>query len=203
MNLRIFVVILSTILACTVFGENAYGNDSIVLEIEETLRTQCKHQVKALNVHMGHIARKEYPDSIKDYHIEACLDLFISCGENSIDDEGNIIIPAPRIEITDQYRGTKNAYFIRKYLERLKNVEFSKVIFNSSKCYIPNGGIKQVKENEYVATVIFYQIMIGYKGEIIVNPPGYSEYRATVHIKRRGEGHFDVLLGDITATIVS
>ena len=203
MNLRVFIVILSTIFSCIVLGENAYGNDSIVLEIEETLRTQCKHQVKALNVHMGHIARKEYPDSIKDYHIEACLDLFISCGENSTDDEGNIIIPAPRIEITDKYRGTKNAYFIRKYLERLKNIEYTKVIFNSSKCYLPDGGIKQVKENEYVATVIFYQIMIGYKGEIIVDPPGYNEYRATVHIKRKGEGHFDVLLGDIKATMIS
>lgn len=200
MNLRFFVVILSTIFSCMVFGANTYDNDSIVKEIEETLRTQCKHQVKALNVHMGHIARKEYPDSIKDYHIEACLDLFISCGENTTDDEGNIIIPAPRIEITDKYRDTKNAYFIRKYLERLKNVVYTKVIFNSSKCYLPDGGIRRINENEYSATVTFYQIMIGYNGEV-TNVISQSTYKATVHIKRRGEGYFDVLLGDITATI--
>lgn len=65
MNLRIFIVILSTIFSCIVLGVNTCDNDSIVKEIEETLRTQCKHQVKALNIHMGHIARKELQINIE------------------------------------------------------------------------------------------------------------------------------------------
>lgn len=192
--LSVFVAIFS----CSMFmlAENISSDPNLEREVIETINTQCAHQVKAFTKHLGFIARKENPDSIKDYHIDACMDLFVGRGDNTYDNEGNVIIYAPRIEVSSIARGTTNSYFIRKYLERLKDIQYTKIIFKSSKCYLADGGIKKVTENEYVATVSFYQVFQGYKGDLIVYRDK-TKKSVTVHIKREASGHFSVLLGDV------
>lgn len=180
------------------FADDFVNDPNLEREVRETISTQCEHQVKAFTGHLAFIAKKENPDSIKDYHIEACMDLFVGRGDNTLDDEGNVIIPAPRIEVTSVTRQTKNSYFIRKYLERLKKLEYSKIVFKSSKCYIADGGIKKVRTGEYVATVSFYQIFQGYKGDLLVYKDK-TEKRVTVHIKRNASGNFTILLGNVEA----
>ena len=192
------------IVAVIVFGSyyllaDDFVNDpNLEREVRETINTQCEHQVKAFTKHLAFIAKKENPDSIKDYHIDACMDLFVGRGDNTLDDEGNVIIPAPRIEVTSVSRQTKNSYFIRKYLERLKGLQYSKIVFKSSKCYIADGGIREISEDEYVATVSFYQVFQGYKGDLLVYKDK-TEKRVTVHIKRNASGNFTILLGDVKA----
>ena len=194
------------IVAVIVFGsyyllaDDFINDPNLEREVRETINTQCEHQVKAFTNHLAFIAKKENPDSIKDYHIEACMDLFVGRGDNTLDKEGNVIIPAPRIEVTSVTRQTKNSYFIRKYLERLKGLQYSKIVFKSSKCYIADGGIKEIEKGsgEYVATVSFYQVFQGYKGDLLVYKDK-TEKRVTVHIKRNASGNFTISLGDVKA----
>lgn len=182
------------------FADDFVNDPNLEREVRKTINILCEHQVKAFTGHLAFIAKKENPDSIKDYHIEACMDLFVGRGDNTLDDEGNVIIPAPRIEVTSVTRQMKNSYFIRKYLERLKNLEYSKIVFKCSKCYIVDGGIKKVGNGtgEYVATVSFYQVFQGYKGDLLVYKDK-TEKRVTVHIKRNASGNFTILLGDVKA----
>ena len=171
-------------------------NDGLEIEVRETIKQQCIHKVKALTDHFAKIAMKDEADSIKDYHIEACMDLFVGGGNDTKDDEGNVIIPAPRIEVSSLATGKKNSYFIRIYLERLKRLKYTKVVFKTSDCYLADGGVKKIGENQYSATVTFYQVFIGYNGDMIVYRDK-TKKTVNVIIKRDNLGRFDVLLGNI------
>ncbi|MBR1787100.1 MAG: hypothetical protein IJ756_08105 [Paludibacteraceae bacterium] len=181
----------------TLFATDVLDDPNMEIEVRETINKQCVHQVKAFTKHLGFIANKSNPDSIKEYHIEASMDLFVGHGDDTKDDEGNVIIPAPRIEVASMTTGKKNSYFIKQYLVRLKDLAYTKIVFQSSKCYLADGGIRKVAENEYVATVTFYQVFIGYKGDYIVYRDK-TEKRVTVHVKKEPTGDFTVLLGDIS-----
>lgn len=193
---------MKKIIICLLFGvwfcqNNIIAqNNDLEVEVRETINQQCIHKVKALTDHFAKIAKKEESDEIKDYHIEACLDLFIGGGNDTKDNAGNVIFPAPRIEVSSLATGKTNSYFIRNYLERLKSLQYSKIVFKTSKCYLAEGGIKKIAENQYSATVSFYQVFIGYNGDFIV----YSDKTkktVKVIIEKDNLGRFDVLLGDI------
>lgn len=171
-------------------------NDNLEVEVRETINQQCVHKVKALTDHFAKIAMKEEADTIKDYHIEACLDLFVGRGNDTKDDEGNIIFPAPRIEVSSLSTGRINSYFIKNYLVRLKGLKYSKIVFKTSQCYLAEGGIKKIGENQYSATVSFYQVFIGYKGDMIVYRDK-TKKTVKIFIEKDNLGRFDVLLGDI------
>ena len=104
---------------------NINKNDSIVKEIEETLLSQCEHQVKAFTHHLAFIAKKEIPDSIKDYHIEACHDLFIGKGKQittiSLSNKDNFIIPTPIVKVVNMTDSSTTCYSIKSYLKNLKH----------------------------------------------------------------------------------
>ena len=174
----------------------AQNRTDLELEIRETINEQCIHKVKAFTNHLAKIATKVEADSIKAYHIEACMDLFVGRGGDTKDSDGNIIIPAPRIEVSSATTGKMNSYFIRNYLERLKNLEYTKLIFKTSKCYLAEGGIRKIDTNQYAATVSFYQVFVGYKGELEVYRDK-TQKTVNVIIKRDDLGRFEVLLGDI------
>lgn len=193
-------------IVCTIIGIMLCSNcvvaqvkdSNLEVEVRETINQQCLHKVKALTDHFTKIATKVEADSIKDYHIEACLDLFIGRGNDINDEEGNVIFPAPRIEVSSLSTGRKNSYFVKNYLVRLKGLQYSKIVFKTSSCYIAEGGIKKISENQYSAVVSFYQVFIGYKGDMKV----YSDKTkksVKVIIEKDNLGRFDVLLGDITA----
>lgn len=170
---------------------------NLEIEVRETIKEQCIHKVKAFTDHLAKIATKIEADSIKDWHIEACMDLFVGRGHDTKDDEGNVIIPAPRIEVSSLATGKKNSYLIKNYLERLKGLEYTKIVFKTSKCYLADGGIKAIDENRWTATVTYYQVFMGYKGDLIVYKDR-TQKSAKIIITRDSLGRFDVLLGDIT-----
>ena len=179
------------------FYVSAQTNDpNLEIEVRETINQQCIHKVKALTDHFAKIAKKDEPDNIKDYHIEACLDLFMGGGYDTKDDEGNVIFPAPRIEVSSLATGSVNSYFIKNYLEHLKNLQYSKIVFKTSSCYLAEGGIKKVGENLFSAVVSFYQVFVGYKDNLIVYRDK-TKKSVQVLIERDNLGRFDVLLGDI------
>lgn len=194
MKKMILCAILFTISLCSNYI--VAQNDGLEIEVRETINQQCVHKVKALTDHFAKIAMKEEADSIKDYHIEACMDLFIGRGNDTKDDEGNIIFPAPRIEVSSLSSGKVNSYFIKNYLVRLKKLQYSRIIFKTSECYLAEGGVKKVGENLYSATVSFYQVFIGYKGDMIVYRDK-TKKTVKVFIERDNLGRFDILLGDI------
>ena len=196
MKKYIFGSILS-LLMCGNFVFAQTNNPNLEIEVRETINQQCIHKVKALTDHFAKIAKKEEADSIKDYHIEACLDLFIGRGNDTKDDDGNVIFPAPRIEVASLSTGKTNSYFIKNYLVRLKGLQYSKILFKTSQCYLAEGGIKQINENQYSATVSFYQVFIGYKGDMIVYRDK-TRKSVQIIIEKRVNGGFDVLLGNIT-----
>ena len=79
---------------------------------------------------------------------------------------------------------------------RLKGLEYSKIVFKSSSCYLADGGIKKVGENQYSAAVSFYQVFIGYTGEVAVYRDK-TKKTVKVLIEKDNFGRYDVLLGDI------
>lgn len=195
-NMRKFLLCV-TLLTISIYHNHIIAqNDGLEIEIRETIKQQCIHKVKALTDHFAKIAMKYEADSIKDYHIEACMDLFVGRGNDTKDDEGNVIIPAPRIEVSSLTTGKVDSYFIKNYLVRLKNLKYSKIVFKNSECYLAEGGVKKIGENQYSATVTFYQVFIGYNGDMIVYRDK-TKKTVNVIIERDNQGRFEILLGNI------
>ena len=172
------------------------GDPDLEEEIKASIKQQCLHKVKAMTDHFAKIAKKEEADNIKDYHIEACMDLFVGGGKDTKDEYGNVIIPAPRIEVSSLSTGRVNSYFIKNYLIHLKELQYSKIVFKSSSCYLAGDGIKKIGDNKYSAVVTFYQVFIGYNGDNRVYRDK-TKKSVKVIIERDNLGRFDVLLGDI------
>ena len=74
---RYLFISLLGVLMCNYYVSAQTSDNNWEIEVEEAIKQQCIHKVKALTDHFAKIAKKEEPDNIKDYHIEACLDLFI------------------------------------------------------------------------------------------------------------------------------
>ena len=141
---KCFICTFLCFIICSNYMVAQINDPNLEIEVNETINQQCLHKVKALTDHFAKIAKKEEADSIKDYHIEACLDLFIGRGYDTKDEDGNVIFPAPRIEVSSLSTGKTNSYFIKNYLVRLKGLQYSKIVFKTSKCYLAEGGIKKI-----------------------------------------------------------
>ena len=165
-------------------------------EVEETIKQQCIYKIKTLKEHLAIIASKEVADSIKDYHIEACLDLFVGRGNDIKDHEGNISMLAPRIEVSSLTTGELEKYSIKNYLVRLKESHYSKIIFEVSSLWF-EGGIKNIGENLHSASVSFDQVFIGYNGDSIVYRDKTKKKVKILIEKMNLENSYTILLGDI------
>lgn len=191
---------LVDVLMCCNYITAQREDSNFEIEIRETIKQQCIHKVRALTDHFAKIAMKNEADSIKDYHIEACMDLFVGRGNDTKDDEGNVIIPAPRIEVSSRSTGQVNSYFIRNYLIRIKNRSYTKIVFKTSDCFVVGEDVKKIGENRYSAAVSFYQVFIGYNGDMVVTR---NETKKTVEviIERNNYGSgifvFEIRLGNI------
>ena len=119
------LIILAILSSNLMLYANINENDSIVKEIEAVLISQCKRSVKALTTHLAYIAEKENPDSIKDYHIEACPDLFIGNGKQittiTLSNKDNFIIPTPIVKVVNLTDSSTTCYSIKSYLKNLKH----------------------------------------------------------------------------------
>ena len=190
---RSIVCLLLSLLMCN-YVLAQMSNSCQEIEVELAIKQQCVNKVKTLMHHFAEIAKKDNPDSIKDYHIEACLDLFMGRGNDTKDDDGNIIIPAPRIEVSSLATVCVNSYFIKNYLTRLK-MQHSKIVFRAVECYLPVGSIKKVGENMYLAEVFSHLFIVGNNDDQLV----YREKQKKIQvlIEKDNLGRYEVLLGDI------
>lgn len=193
---RYLIYSLLSVLMCNYQISAQISDPNLEIEIKETISKACIHKVKALTDHFAKIAEKKESDDVKDYHIEACLDLFMGRGNDTKDDDGNLIFPAPRIEVSSLATGSVNSYFIKNYLVRLKGLQYSKIVFKNSACYLAEGGIKKVNENQYSTIVSFYQVFIGYNGDLIVYRDK-TQKTVKVLIEKDNLGRYEIYLGDI------
>lgn len=184
------------VLMCCNYVTAQTEDSNLEIEVRKTIKQQCIHKIKALTDHFAIIAKKDEADSIKEFHIEACLDLFVGRGNGKKDSVGNVIFPVPRIEVSSRFTGRVNSYFIKSYLERLKRQSNTKIVFKTSDCYVVGENVKKIGDNLYSTTISFYQVFIGNNGDMVVTR---NENKKTVEviIERDNLGKFEILLGDI------
>lgn len=94
-------------------------------EVEKIIKQECLRKVNALTYSFDKIASKIVADSIKDYYMEACLDLFIGHGEGIKVNDSNVVISAPKMEVRS-LRGN-SSYPIKNYIKRLKYLSQNEV----------------------------------------------------------------------------
>ena len=183
------------LLICNLSSCAQTDEQTLPSEVEETIKQQCIHKVRVLTDHFDKITSKVEADSIKDYHIDACLDLFIGRGNDTKDYEGNVIIPAPKAEVF--LEGRHNIYPLKSYLKRLKTMGYYKIIVKNSYCYYVNPkSLKKVGDNQYSAIVTVYKVNIGNKGDLIVYRD--KTMKSVQIILENTQTRFNVFLGDIS-----
>ena len=162
-------------------------------EIEETLKQQCLHKVRALTMSFDRIASKMVEDSIKNYYINYALDLFIGSGDGIKDRDNNVVISAPKVEVRSLRRNNLS-YPIKNYLKRLKSLsqdEVGEIIY--ADCYvIKYVSIKNDNDVSSIHSIQHYQVYPNKEVKALGSPqmdffsPG---------------GFFSVLIGDVVIQI--
>jgi len=164
----LFVIIFSLV---TDFAEAKKVRPSD--DLEKEVRANIEYKVKAFTDHFVKIAQNYNDNNIKDYHIEKCLDLLIGRGNDTKDDNGNVLVTAPIIEVSSTTTGKANSYFIKNYLARLKSLSFqdSKIAFKTVMCYVLEKINKEIGEGKYDATISVYNVTIQDYGFSFIRAP--------------------------------
>lgn len=161
---KYIICILSAIFCTTMFAQSSI----LEQEVNESIKKQARHVVDAFTTHLEYIAETSKSDSIKDYHIDAALDLFIGKGNATIDKDGDTI-PAPIIEVSSVNRpNEKVPYLIKPYLKRMKKLQYTKVILKTSSSYCVSELQPTGQDCEYEAVLSVKQLFIGMRGEVTV-----------------------------------
>lgn len=197
------ILSLLTVLLCV--WANAQTSD-LTKDVEETLKQQAKVKVDELTNHISFIMQKSgYDDEIKDFHIQAALNLFMGKGKSYSDKYGNVQ-PAPRMQVSSINRTTGvvsiRDFPVSTYLSNLKYLSYDQVeITNSKSTFIDN--LHKVGEDEYEAVLSWVQIFIGKKGDMVIYKDK-TKKNIVVRMQKKNYGgivRWDVLLGDTTAAV--
>ena len=197
--------ILSMLAVLLCICANAQTSD-LTKEVEETLKQQARVKVDELTNHISFIMQKSgYGDEIKDFHIQAALNLFLGKGKTYSDKYGNIQ-PAPRMQVSSINRSTGAVnvrdFPVATYLSNLKYLSYDQVeITNSKSTFITN--LQKVGEDEYEAVLSWVQIFIGKKGDMVIYKDK-TKKNIVVRMQKKSYGgivRWDVLLGDTTAAV--
>ena len=175
-------------------------------EVEETLKQQARVKVDELTNHISFIMQKSgYDDSIKDYHIQAALNLFLGKGKSYSDKYGNVQ-PAPRMQVSSLNASTGEVTFrdypIATYLSNLKYLSYDQVEITNSKSTFIND-LHKVGNDEYEAVLSWVQIFIGKRGDMVIYKDT-TKKNIVVRMQKKNYGgivRWDVLLGDTTAAV--
>ncbi len=189
------IVFILLLISCSIVAQQS----QLDKDVEQAIKNQARHVVDAFTTHLEYISDKQHPDSIKDYHIEASLDLFIARGNATLDENGNIITPAPIMEVSSVNSNKKDEYLVPIYLRRMKKLQYSKVILKTSSSYCVGELHPTGNDCEYETVLTVRQLFIGKNGDVTV----YSDVTTKqyhVHIKciRGAEvTRWQILLGDV------
>lgn len=95
------------------------------IEVQKELELQAKSKIKEF-IDRLNIVNSKYEDNItKDGYLEACLNLLVGHGDDTKDNNGNVIIPAPRITVLTQNQPSQT-YLSKNYLHRCRNFSLFK-----------------------------------------------------------------------------
>lgn len=193
--LLLFVSILGTSFS---FAQEIDGLEEVREEVKEYARTR----VNEFNGYLSYIASKKYDDKTKDAYIKDALNLFIGKGEESKDNDGNII-PAPQMEVSYINRRTKAVRKKKRpialYLQGMKGLSYDDVSVTASDAvYISD--LKKTSDNKYEAVLSYAQIFIGKKDGIVVYKDlTKKDVRVYIEVIPYNDRKiYKILLGDIT-----
>lgn len=197
--------ILSIFAVLLCFCANAQTTD-LTEEVKETLKQQARVKVDELTNHISFIMQKSgYGNDIKDFHIQAALNLFLGKGKSYSDKYGNVQ-PAPRMQVSSINRETGAVsvrdFPVSTYLSNLKYLSYDQVeITNSRSTFIDD--LHKVGNDEYEAVLSWVQIFIGKNGDIVIYKDR-TKKNIVVRMQKKNYGgivRWDVLLGDTTAAV--
>ena len=197
--------ILSIFAVLLCFCANAQTTD-LTNEVKETLKQQARVKVDELTNHISFIMQKSgYGNDIKDFHIQAALNLFLGKGKSYSDKYGNVQ-PAPRMQVSSINRETGAVsvrdFPVSTYLSNLKYLSYDQVeITNSRSTFIDD--LHKVGNDEYEAVLSWVQIFIGKNGDVVIYKDR-TKKNIVVRMQKKNYGgivRWDVLLGDTTAAV--
>ena len=178
------------------------ANDKLTEDEKKAITNQIEHVVDAFTTHLEYIAdKKDSDEELKDYHIEASMDLFIGRGEKSYDKDGNVKIPAPLIQVSNAYSQSITSYLIRPYLQTVKHMKYTQVTYKNSKAYVVSDLKPTGRDCEYTTTLAVLQLFIGDKGDGVKYVDTTDKiYNVYVFCTRSGNGviRWNVKIGDVT-----
>lgn len=190
--------LLLVIVFLTINYTNAQTSD-LTKEIEESIKQQCMLKVDAFTNHVVYIADKNNSEEVKDHHIKAALNLFSGKGSDLKDEYGNVLIPAPRMEVSSVNTNQIRSYLIKQYLINLENLPYTDVKIETTKCAFV-GNLKQVDANKYEAVLSFAQVFVGTRDNVVVyRDRTKKDVKVFIEKKDYGEKtRWEIFLGDIS-----
>lgn len=200
MKTRIIVFLLSLFAINSMYAQT---ND-LTEEVKQTIAEFAKQRVDQFNDQLTFIAgKKSFSDEVKNFYIRQALKNFIGGGEDYLNEKTGEMEDAPTMEVSSINRRIGRVQVkklpIKKYLNNLKNLSYSKVTVSSSSAHFITE-FKQVSENEYETVLSYAQLFVGEKDMRIVYQDE-TEKHVRVHITKidlgDGQVKWNVLLGDI------
>lgn len=193
------------LLFVSIFGISfsfAQDIDGLDENVREEVKEYARTRVNEFNGYLSYISSKKYDDETKDAYIKDALNLFIGQGEESKDNDGNII-PAPQMEVSYINRKTnavrKKKRPIALYLQGMKGLSYDEVTVTASDAvYISD--LKKVSEGCYEAVFSYAQIFVGKKDGIVTYKDiTKKDIRVYIFVEKYGERNiYEILLGDVS-----
>ena len=175
-------------------------------EVEEELKRQAMVRLDELTSHLSFVMSKNgYDNTVKDYHINAALNLFIGKGKSYKDKWGNQQ-PAARMQVSSLNMGTGavsvKEYPVSTYLNNLKYLQYDEIRITNSKSTCI-GDLYKVGEDEWEAVVSWVQVFVGKRGDMTVYKDTTTKNMVVRMHRKDYEGivRWSVLLGDTTVAV--
>lgn len=170
------------------FGMQAIAQDDISPERKLAIDSLALEKVRDLSKYISLIGDKSTEFSEANRVIDRAVELFMEGSE---------------VGVSSIYREEVNNYEIRKYLERLMQLNYSKVDISWYKIQYVSDLEKQ-PDGTYVGVITVFQKFSGYDDEGNLVYQDVTKKDITVYVKRKETqiagrliGFWDVLLGDI------
>jgi len=184
MKTKIFFIVIVFIS----FGIQAIAQDEISPERKQAIDSLALEKVRDLSKYISLIGDKGTEFSEANRVIDRAEELFMEGSE---------------VGVSSIYREEVNYYVIRKYLERLMRLNYSKVDIEWYKIeYVSD--LERQPDGTYVGVITVFQKFSGYDKEGGLVYQDVTKKDITVYVKRKETqiagrliGFWDVLLGDI------
>lgn len=171
-----------------IFGSSLFAQEHISPERKQAIDSLALEKVRDLSKYISLIGDKETAFSEANRVIDRAVELFMEGSE---------------VGVSSLYRDKITYYPVRKYLERLMRLNYSKVDIEWFKIeYVSD--LEQQPDGTFVGVITIFQKFSGFdqEGELVYQD--VTKKDITVYVKRKETqiagkliGFWDVLLGDI------